>query len=157
MSVQTLSQTGHTNAFLTLSRSLGAKDFRKSDAIIKFNEEPLAIDEVFVDAKSILDEENRNENNDFKDRIWVTAAVGIDYDKVPVTTKYTRWLNRNYSEIVTLLYVNFNCIFRGQNLVASFAMHEIRGKPDSCIFEWILCLDLKGYVPRYILDSVSTL
>lgn len=90
MSVQTLSQTGHTNAFLTLSRSLGAKDFRKSDAIIKFNEESLAIDEVFVDAKSILDEENRIENNDFKDRIWVTAAVGIDYDKVPVTTKYTR-------------------------------------------------------------------
>lgn len=44
---------------------------------------------------------------------------------------------------------------RGQNIVASFVTHEIKGKPDSCIFEWILCLDLKGYVPRYILDSVS--
>lgn len=41
-------------------------------------------------------------------------------------------------------------------MVASFAMHEIKGKPNACIFEWILCLDLKGYIPRYILDSVST-
>lgn len=46
-------------------------------------------------------------------------------------------------------------MFRGENIVACFAMHEIAGKSDACIFEWILCLDLKGYIPRYVLDSVS--
>lgn len=90
MSFQTLSRTEHTtNAFLTLSRSLGAKDFRDSDVSKKFNEPP-SIDDVFVDAKSILDEGNKNENNDMNSKIWINAAVGIDYDKVPVTTKYTR-------------------------------------------------------------------
>ncbi|TMW40501.1 hypothetical protein DOY81_014420 [Sarcophaga bullata] len=35
-------------------------------------------------------------------------------------------------------------------------MHEIEGKTDACIFEWIICLDLKGYIPRYVLDTAYT-
>lgn len=46
-------------------------------------------------------------------------------------------------------------IFRGQNIVSGFAFREIVGKSDSCIVEWVLCLDLKGYIPRYVLDAVS--
>lgn len=41
--------------------------------------------------------------------------------------------------------------------MTGFAFREIVGKSDSCIVEWVLCLDLKGYIPRYVLDAVSTL
>lgn len=34
-------------------------------------------------------------------------------------------------------------------------MREIPDKNDSCIFEWLLCIDLKGYVPRTVLNNVS--
>lgn len=34
-------------------------------------------------------------------------------------------------------------------------MREIDGNHDSCIFEWLLCIDLKGYFPRYILEQVN--
>lgn len=33
-------------------------------------------------------------------------------------------------------------------------MREVDGKSDTCIFEWLLCLDLKGYFPRRLLDAV---
>lgn len=49
-----------------------------------------------------------------------------------------------------------SCIFRGENIVTGFAFREIVGKPDNCIVEWVLCLDLKGYIPRYVIDAVST-
>lgn len=39
--------------------------------------------------------------------------------------------------------------------MSGFAFREIIGKSDSCILEWVLCLDLKGYIPRYVLDAVS--
>lgn len=39
--------------------------------------------------------------------------------------------------------------------MSGFAFREIIGKKDSCILEWVLCLDLKGYIPRYVLDAVS--
>lgn len=35
-------------------------------------------------------------------------------------------------------------------------MREIPDQKDWCIFEWLLCLDLKGYIPRYVLDSAYT-
>lgn len=39
--------------------------------------------------------------------------------------------------------------------MSGFAFREIIGKKDGCILEWVLCLDLKGYIPRYVLDAVS--
>lgn len=33
-------------------------------------------------------------------------------------------------------------------------MREIGNKEDWCIFEWLLCIDLKGYITRYVLDNV---
>ena len=128
-------------AFQTLSKSLGAKDF--SEAMrLNFNEPP-PLDDEFEDAKDNIDETNDEQTNtkpshsplkDFntKGKVWLSAAISVEYDKVPAHTKYTR----------------------GENLVAGFAMHEIEGKPDACIFEWIICLDLKGYIPRYVLDTV---
>lgn len=39
--------------------------------------------------------------------------------------------------------------------MSGFAFREIIGKKDGCILEWVLCLDVKGYIPRYVLDAVS--
>lgn len=93
-------QTGYTNAFITLSRSLGARDFRDSGTHMTFPDPP-SIDEVFVDARSILDEESRHENVSSKGRIWINAAVSIDYEKVPISTKYTRYLNSSKTDYFT--------------------------------------------------------
>lgn len=35
-------------------------------------------------------------------------------------------------------------------------MREIPDQKDWCIFEWLLCLDLKGYIPRYVLENAYT-
>jgi hypothetical protein len=65
--------------------------------------------------------------------VYVSAAVSIDYPNMPPTTKY----------------------IRGENKVSCCAMRELSGQKDHCIFEWLLCLDLKGYIPKYVLDTVS--
>uniref|UniRef100_A0A8W7PGD2 START domain-containing protein n=1 Tax=Anopheles coluzzii TaxID=1518534 RepID=A0A8W7PGD2_ANOCL len=36
------------------------------------------------------------------------------------------------------------------------AREEPDRRQDHCIFEWLLCLDLKGYIPRYVLDTAYT-
>lgn len=65
--------------------------------------------------------------------MWLNAAVSVDDDSVPPVAKY----------------------IRGENLVSGFGACEVEENPDVCIFEWIICLDLKGYIPRCILDKVS--
>ncbi|KAL1397745.1 hypothetical protein pipiens_009520, partial [Culex pipiens pipiens] len=67
--------------------------------------------------------------------VYVSAAISIEYPGAPVTTKY----------------------IRGENKVSCWAMREIENQKDYCIFEWLLCLDLKGYIPRYVLDTQSDL
>lgn len=49
----------------------------------------------------------------------------------------------------------FFFVYRGENLLSCWAMREVDGKGDTCIFEWLLCLDLKGYFPRRLLDAVT--
>ncbi|XP_075166850.1 steroidogenic acute regulatory protein-like [Haematobia irritans] len=131
-------------AFNTLSKSLGAKDF--TDVMhLTLNNEPPPLDDEFEDAKDHVEEENKPETSSKipsnipekvvkRGRVWVNAAISVTYDKVPINPKYTR----------------------GENLVSGFAMHEVEGNPDVCIFEWILCIDLKGYIPRYVLDTAYT-
>ncbi|XP_017465501.1 PREDICTED: stAR-related lipid transfer protein 3 isoform X2 [Rhagoletis zephyria] len=149
-------------AFKTLSKSLGAKDF---SAIVRIDpDEPPPLEEdSFEDAHDNIDDlaqlvqkEARmgmqdvpQENADMgegaavsgalggdasKNKVYISAAISIDYAPVPPTAKY----------------------IRGENLVTGFALHEIAGKSDACIFDWILCLDLKGYIPRYVLDTAYT-
>lgn len=135
------------NPFSTLSKSLGAKDFSTAVGVIDF-EEPPPIDELYEDAKMDLvtskPTTSRQQQTSAadgtttygttKEKVWISAAISVDYAKVPPTSKYTR----------------------GENLISGFALREIKGKTDSCIFEWILCLDLKGYIPRYVLDTAYT-
>lgn len=127
----------NSTTFNTLSKSLGAKDF--TDVVRLNSNEPPPLEDEFEDAKDHIEDEKTTDitasvkatNN--KGRVWVNAAISVDYNKVSTNTKYTR----------------------GENLVSGFAMHEVEGNPDVCIFEWILCIDLKGYIPRYVLDTVS--
>lgn len=41
--------------------------------------------------------------------------------------------------------------------MACWAIRELNNDPDSCVFEWLLCLDLKGRFPRFVLDKVNLL
>lgn len=62
--------------------------------------------------------------------------------------------------ILFLIYLFIFCLFRcyrGENLMACWAIRELNNDPDSCVFEWLLCLDLKGRFPRFVLDKVNLL
>ncbi|KAL5288711.1 STARD3 family protein [Megaselia abdita] len=116
----------------TLSKSLGAKDFQQYD-----DTEPPPLEEDELDEevlKANIKSKTPPELPKTKNRVYVSAAVGIEFPGVPVNPKYTR----------------------GENLVSCWAMREIEGKPEHCIFEWLLCLDLKGYIPKRILDTAYT-
>ena len=67
--------------------------------------------------------------------VYVSAAISVDYPSLPATTKY----------------------IRGENKISCCAMREIPDQKEHCIFEWLLCLDLKGYIPKYVLDTVRAL
>ncbi|XP_053683580.1 steroidogenic acute regulatory protein-like [Sabethes cyaneus] len=133
-------------AFATLSKSLGAQDFQHAGS--GGNSDP---EEVFSDA--LTEHQERLKESESQDRVskdgkaksggsatqksgnvFVSAAISIEYPSVPATTKYTR----------------------GENKVSCWAMRELDDQTGYCIFEWLLCLDLKGYIPRYVLDTAYT-
>lgn len=119
--------------YRTLSQSLGARGFQGH---LDFSDPP-PLDESFHDAEETPTTEVKQppaEKAKEKDRIYVSAAISILYPGMPPVPKY----------------------IRGENLVSCWAMREVEGKPDVCIFEWLLCLDLKGYMPRYVLDNTYT-
>lgn len=72
-------------------------------------------------------------NIDELKNVFVSAAMSIDYAKLPPTTKF----------------------IRGENIVSCWAMRPVEGEDDCAIFEWLLCIDLKGSLPRYVLNTVS--
>ncbi|XP_058983795.1 steroidogenic acute regulatory protein-like [Musca domestica] len=90
-----------------------------------------SLDESIALSEDILHSEQYYKKNG---RVWFNTAVSIEYEHAPPVSKYVR----------------------GENLASGFAACEVEDHPDVCIFEWILCLDLKGYVPRYILDKSYT-
>ncbi|XP_055837692.1 steroidogenic acute regulatory protein-like [Episyrphus balteatus] len=118
--------------YRTLSQSLGAKGFQGH---LDFPDPP-PLDEDFHDAEEtpVSEVKKSTEPPKEKDRIYVSAAISIVYPGMPPIPKYTR----------------------GENLISCWAMREVEGKSDVCIFEWLLCLDLKGYMPRYVLDNTYT-
>lgn len=64
--------------------------------------------------------------------VYVSSAISIVYAKLPELPKYTR----------------------AENRLSCWAMREIDGKPNACIFEWVMCIDLKGYMPSALLNKV---
>lgn len=103
-----------------LSKSLGATDINcTSDD-----------DEPFSDAQAEV-----QPDEDHSKRVFVSAAMSIDYNQCPPTPKF----------------------IRGDNIVSCWAMRQDADDADSCIFEWVLCIDLKGSLPKYVLNTVSRL
>lgn len=114
-----ISTGSQNNGLNQLSKSLGATD-------LNYGSEE---DEPYSDAQTeMITKLNATKN------VFVSAAVSIDYQSCPQTSKY----------------------IRGQNIISCWAMREIEDEPESCIFEWILCIDLKGSIPKYVLNTVST-
>ncbi|GAB0093355.1 Steroidogenic acute regulatory protein-like [Sergentomyia squamirostris] len=105
----------------SLTQSLGARDFGDSGS--GSGEE--GDEGKFSDAE---DWPNR------KLRVYVSAAIAVEYPGFPPVKKYVR----------------------GENLISCVVAREIPGDPNSCIFEWLLCLDLKGYIPKTILETAYT-
>lgn len=125
-------------SFLTLSKSLGAKNFIQFDI------------EGFADANDSHHQEQDSTNNLLspeslfpteksstqtpQEKVYVSAAVSIEHPGVRQNPKY----------------------IRAQNIISCWAFRQIQSNPNACIFEWLLCLDLKGYIPKYILDQSYT-
>ena len=43
--------------------------------------------------------------------------------------------------------------FRGENGPSCWALLALPGKPDHCQFQWLLDTDIKGWIPRSIIDA----
>lgn len=94
-----------------------------------------------VDEENVVHEEESKANSDSlhsenkldeAKNVFVSAAMSIDYANIPPTSKF----------------------IRGENIVSCWAMRTVEGEPDACVFEWLLCIDLKGSLPRYVLNTV---
>lgn len=86
-------------------------------------------DETFSDAQQEIDT-----GIDHSKSVFVNAAMSVDYINCPPTSKY----------------------IRGENIISCWAMRPVEDDEDSCIFEWLLCIDLKGSLPKYVLNTVSS-
>ncbi|XP_035784499.1 steroidogenic acute regulatory protein-like [Anopheles albimanus] len=115
-------------AFKTLSKSLGAQDFA-ADSVKEDDLPSVSLEEKVS---------GRDRQSDLKfakgGKVYVSAATSIDHPGVVLTTKF----------------------IRGENKISCWAMRELDNEKDRCIFQWLLCLDLKGYIPRYVLDTAYT-
>jgi START domain len=80
-------------------------------------------EEVFSDAQA-------EASNDSDKTCFMSAAMSIDYPLYPPTTKY----------------------IRGDNIISCWAMKPIPNE-EACTFEWLLCIDLKGSLPKYVLNT----
>lgn len=82
-------------------------------------------DEPFSDAQAEL-------TNELDKCCFVSAAMSIEYPLYPpLSSKY----------------------IRGDNIISCWAMKPINNEEDACIFEWLLCIDLKGSLPKYVLNT----
>ncbi|CAO1325303.1 unnamed protein product [Diamesa hyperborea] len=72
------------------------------------------------------DEELQCEN-----KVYLIVGTSIDYPSCPPKA---------------------TCI-RGQNILSCWAVHVLQDEPESCIFEWLMCMDLKGNLPNFVLNG----
>lgn len=68
-----------------------------------------------------------------ENKLYVIVGTSIDYPNCPPTTTS----------------------IRGQNILSCWAIHVLEDEPESCIFEWLMCMDLKGNLPNFVLNGVS--
>lgn len=113
----------------TLNISMGGKTF-SSDFVDKSSSDE-DTDEVCNDPVGLNGQLPSYQIDDGEELSYVISATGIEYNKMPPVPQY----------------------IRGNNVVACWVFRESPEDQDKCLFEWIFCLDLKGYFPRYILDK----
>lgn len=87
-------------------------------------------DRPFSDAQA---EVHTNESLNHLKNVFVSAATSIDFASCPLTSKY----------------------IRGDNIISCWAMRPVESEINSCYFEWLICIDLKGSLPKYVLNTVS--
>jgi hypothetical protein len=135
------------SSLLNLSRIEVNEKLKKSasDAVLNGAQEPQECGNVNQLSKS-LGATHINSDEEFSDAqqeifrgldhsksVFVNAAMSIDYANCPPTSKY----------------------IRGDNIMSCWAMRPVQGDESSSIFEWLLCIDLKGSLPKYVLNTVS--
>ena len=91
-------------------------------------------DEPYSDAQTDIQNDNVDAVDNLENCIFVSAAMSIDYTLYPPTSKY----------------------IRGDNVVSCWAMRHVPNEPENCIFEWLMCIDLKGSLPKYVLNAAFT-
>lgn len=121
-----VNNTVESNEPFHLSKSLGAKEIIMSEDD----------DEPYSDAQTEIQQNDGKNNtvNNLDNCIYVSAAMSIDYALYPPTSKY----------------------IRGDNIVSCWAMRHVPNEPENCIFEWLMCIDLKGSLPKYVLNTAFT-
>jgi hypothetical protein len=91
-------------------------------------------DEPYSDAQTDIQNDSSDAVDNLENCIFVSAAMSIDYALYPATNKYVR----------------------GDNLISCWAMRHVPNEPENCIFEWLMCIDLKGSLPKYVLNAAFT-
>lgn len=93
----TAAATAPPTPYDTLSKSLGAKSL---GAALTFNVEPPPLDDAFEDAKDQLDDTppimksvltpTDTVVGKTNEKVWMSAAISVEYPAVPAIAKYTR-------------------------------------------------------------------
>lgn len=90
--------------------------------------------ESYSDAQTDFQTQNSDGIKDnLENCMFVSAAMSIDYALFPPTKH-----------------------IRGENIISCWAMRHVANEPENCIFEWVMCIDLKGSLPKYVLNAAFT-
>lgn len=120
----TLKKSASDNALFESPENGHASKLSKSLGATEVNCVTSEDDEPFTDAQTEI-------TNEFDKCCFVSAAMSIEYPLYPSTSKY----------------------IRGDNIISCWAMKPINNEENACIFEWLLCIDLKGSLPKYVLNT----
>lgn len=148
MNLIDMDQSALDQSISSLSKSLGAGVFSdvepKTSSPEMYNSKT---SDEFVDAtesqdiQSTTESSNRSEEaehiqdivNDLCDKMYIVSGTSIKFDGMP-ETKYVR----------------------AENLISCWATRQSKTNPNVCTLDFLLCLDLKGRFPRFVLDKAYT-
>lgn len=121
---KTLKKSASDNMLNESNEDGGFSKLSKSLGAAEMNSVTSEDDEPYSDAQTEI-------YNDLDKRCFVSAAMSIDYPLYPPSGKF----------------------IRGDNIISCWAMRPVSGEENVCIFEWVLCIDLKGSLPKYVLNT----
>ncbi|XP_061387642.1 steroidogenic acute regulatory protein-like, partial [Musca vetustissima] len=123
--------------FVNLRSSCLIEDGKLSNESLILNSEEQERLRIFC-ANNVIRNESENTLRAIKEhprsfgrRVWIAAACSVERNEFPTNSKF----------------------IRGHNFLSAFVMHEVEEDPNECIFEWIMCIDLKSSLPSYVVDK----